>query len=96
MKYSKRSFHFAWISVVIASIFLILSQLDRGKSVQFDMIIGYLITLQYMSVLTGFTCAILSLREEKTQSQRWAFGINILLFLLLVGYFVTTYITKAV
>lgn len=95
MKYSKRSLHFAWISIVLLCLFVILSQLDRNESVQFDMIIGYLITFQYMSVLIGFTCAILGLREEKTKPQRWAFFINIILFIALGIYFMVPYFTNA-
>lgn len=94
MKYSKRSVHFAWISIVLLSTFLILSQLDRNASSQFDMLIAYLITFQYMSILIGFTCAILSLKEEKTKNQKLAFWINILLFLGLAVFFIFTYFTR--
>lgn len=96
MKYSKRSLHFAWISLVIATLFLILSQISRDASSQFDMIIGYLITCQYMSILIGFAVAMMSLREERTRPQQWAFFINILLFAAVVSYFIYSYFLKAV
>ncbi|MBF4984570.1 hypothetical protein FNJ87_09610 [Nonlabens mediterrranea] len=94
MKYSKRSLHFAWISVILLSVFLILSQLNRDNSTQFDMIIAYLITFQYMSILIGFTCSVLSLREEKTKRQKIAFWINILLFIGLASFFIFQYYTR--
>tara|TARA_R110002012_G_scaffold44501_3_gene119206 strand:+ start:451 stop:741 length:291 start_codon:yes stop_codon:yes gene_type:complete len=94
MKYSKRSLHFAWISIVLLSLFLILSQLNRNASTQFDMILPYLITFQYMSVLIGFTCSVLSLREEKTKKQKLAFWINVLLFIGLASFFIFNYFTK--
>jgi len=94
MKYSKRSFHFAWISIVIAIVFLVLSQTSRNSSTQFDAAISFLITFQYMSILIGFACAMMSLREEKTKIQRWAFAINVLLFLVLTIYFTYSYFTK--
>ncbi|MGJ8683995.1 MAG: hypothetical protein ACSHWW_05190 [Nonlabens sp.] len=95
MKYSKRSFHFAWISIVLASMFLIFSQISRDGSTEFDMLISYLITFQYMSILIGFACAIMSRKEEKTQPQRWAYYINILLFAIMAGYFIFSYVSKA-
>lgn len=96
MKYSKRSLHFAWISVILLSVFLILSQLNRDNSTQFDMIIAYLITFQYMSILIGFTCSVLSLREEKTKRQKIAFWINILLFIGLASFFIFQYYTRTI
>lgn len=95
MKYSKRSLHFAWISIVLLTIFLILSQLDRNASTQFDMVIAYLITFQYISVLIGFTCAILSLREEKTKMQKLSFWINVFLFIGLAFFFIFNYFTNS-
>ncbi|WP_438962253.1 hypothetical protein [Nonlabens sp.] len=94
MKYSKRSLHFAWISLIIASLFLILSQISRDSSTQWDGVVSYLITFQYMSILIGFTMAMLGWREEKTKAQRWAFFMNVLLFMALAAYFLGTYIYK--
>lgn len=94
MKYSKRSLHFAWISIIIASLFLILSQISRGSSVQWDGLVSYLITFQYMSILIGFTMAILGMREKKTKAERWAFMINIMLFIAIAAYFIITYLQK--
>lgn len=92
MNYCKRSVHFAWISLIIASLFLILSQVSRDASTQWDGVVSYLITFQYMSILIGFTLAMLGLREEKTVAQRWAIIINILLFMAMAAYFIGTYI----
>lgn len=94
MKYSKRSLHFAWLSLIIASLFLILSQVSRNNSTQWDGVVSYLITFQYMSILIGFTMAVLGMREEKNKSQRWASIINILLFIALASYFIITYLQK--
>ncbi len=95
MKYTKRSFHFAWISIVLIITFLILSQISRDGSAEFDMLVSYLITFQYMSILIGFTCSIMSRKEDKTRPQQWAYYINILLFVLMAGYFTISYISKA-
>jgi len=95
MKYSKRAMHFCVITLVIGSLFLILSQIERSESFNVDRIVGYLVTLQFMSIFIGFAVSMVAISEkDKTVKQRWAIGINVLLFLALASYFIYQYFSN--
>lgn len=94
MKYSKRAVHFCVISLVVASLFLILSQIERDPSWNIDVFTGYLITFQYMSILIGFAVSIMALSEkERKKTQTTAIAINIVLFTLLAIFFLWRYLS---
>ncbi|WP_194851198.1 hypothetical protein [Nonlabens antarcticus] len=83
MNFSKRSYHFAIISIVLLVIFLALSIINRNGSTSFDDIVGYLITLFFVTVIIGFVCAMLSLREASSTQKYIGLIINVVLAILL-------------
>ncbi len=96
MNNSKRAVHFCVISIVIATVFLIMSQIERSASWNVDRFVGYLITFQYMSIFIGFAVSMVAISEkEKSPKQRWAIAINVLLFLALATYFIYQYFSNA-
>ena len=84
MNFSKRSFHFAIISIVLMVLFLILSVTNRNGSTSFDDLVGYLITLFFVTVVLGFVCALLSLRERASTQKYIGLVVNVILTILLV------------
>jgi len=84
MNFSKRSFHFAIISIVLMVIFLILSATNRNGSTSMDSIVGYMITLFFVTVVIGFVFALLSLREKASKEKYIGLAINVILLILLM------------
>jgi|GEM_PF-1225817 len=84
MNFSKRSFHFAVISIVLMVLFLLLSVTNRNGSNSLDDVVGYMITLFFVTVVLGFICALLSLRETATTQKYLGLVINLVLMILLV------------
>lgn len=84
MNFSKRSFHFAIISIVLMVIFLILSATNRNGSNSMDSIVGYMITLFFVTVVIGFVFALLSLREKASKEKYIGLAINVILLILLM------------
>ena len=84
MNFSKRSFHFAIISIVLMVVFLVLSATSRNGSTSLDSIVGYMITLFFVTVVIGFICALLSLREQASTHKYIGLIVNIGLLILLV------------
>jgi heme A synthase len=83
MNFSKRSFHFAIISIVLMVVFLALSISSRNGSTSLDSLVGYLITLFFVTVIIGFICAMLSLREKATTQKYVGLIINVVLAIML-------------
>jgi uncharacterized membrane protein YagU involved in acid resistance len=73
----------AAISIVLAVIFLILSTISRDGITWMDDVIGFLITLFIITVLLGFVCSLLSLREPSSKQKLLGLAVNIVLFVLL-------------
>ncbi len=86
MKFTNRSFHFAIISLVIMAIFITLSAINRNGSTQLDALIGFLITLYFVTVIIGLLTSLLSIKESRTTRWYIAFVVNIGLALWL-GYY---------
>lgn len=84
MNFSKRSFHFAIISIVLMVIFLILSATSRNGSTSMDSIVGYMITLFFVTVVIGIVFALLSLREKASKEKYIGLAINVILLILLM------------
>ncbi|SCY21006.1 hypothetical protein SAMN05192588_1682 [Nonlabens sp. Hel1_33_55] len=85
MNFSKRSFHFAVFSIILMVVFLILSVVNRNGSTDLDSIVGYLITLFFVTVIIGFVLALLSIREPATTQKYIGLIVNVGLALFL-GY----------
>lgn len=85
MNFSKRSFHFAIFSLILMVLFLALSSISRDGSTSFDSLIGYLITLFFVTVIIGFVLALISLKEPSSTIKYIGLIVNLVLFALL-GY----------
>lgn len=85
MNFSKRSFHFAIFSLILMVLFLALSAISRDGSTSIDSLIGYLITLFFVTVIIGFVLALISLKEPSSTIKYIGFIVNLALFALL-GY----------
>jgi heme A synthase len=83
MNFSKRSFHFAIISIVLMVVFLALSIINRNDSTSLDSLVGYMITLFFVTVIIGFICAMLSLKEKTAAQKYVGLIINVVLAILL-------------
>ncbi len=83
MNFSKRSFHFAIISIALLVLFLLLSASNRNGSTSFDDAVGYMITLFFVTVLLGFICSLLGIREPATTQKYIGLVINVVLVILL-------------
>ncbi|AZQ44915.1 hypothetical protein [Nonlabens ponticola] len=83
MKHSKRSYHLAAFSIILLVVFLTLSVINRDGSTMLDDIVGYLITLFFVTVLAGFVFAMLSLREPSSRVKTIGLAVNVILFVLL-------------
>ena len=83
MNFSKRSFHFSVFSIILLVAFLILSTTNRNGSTAFDSVVGYLITLFFVTVIIGFVLALLSIKEKASLKKHIALVVNIGLALLL-------------
>lgn len=84
MNFSKRSYHFAVISLVLMGVFLILAAVDRNGSTSLDDVIGYLITLFFVTVFIGFVCALLGIRESASYQKMIGLVVNVILMILLI------------
>ena len=83
MNFSKRSFHFAIISILLMVIFIVLSITNRNGSTRLDDLVGYLITLFIVTVVAGFICALLGWREKATLEKYIGLAVNLIFVSLL-------------
>lgn len=84
MNFSKRSFHFAILSIILMVVFLTLSVTNRNGSTSLDSLVGYMITLFFVTAVLGFICAMLSLREPSSTQKQIGLIVNVVLVVLLV------------
>ena len=84
MNFSKRSYHFAVFSILLMAAFLLLSVSSRNGSTSLDDIVGYLITLFFVTVIIGFICSMVSLREPASYQKFIGLVVNVILMILLV------------
>ncbi|BAO54164.1 hypothetical protein [Nonlabens marinus] len=83
MNFSKRSYHFAAFSIVLMVAFLVLSVSNRNGSTRLDDVVGYMITLFFVTVTIGFVCAMVSLREQASYQKIIGLVVNTILMILL-------------
>ncbi len=83
MNFSKRSYHFAVFSIILMIAFLVLSLSNRNGNTSLDDLVGYMITLFFVTVTLGFICAMISIREAASYQKFAGMVVNVILMILL-------------